>query len=86
MEATRRGGDRQELHEVIREHAMIAWPLVRQGQKNPLAELLANDRRVTAHVPADRVRQLLDASSHVGDAPLRARRLASAIDEHLRAR
>jgi adenylosuccinate lyase len=84
MEATRLGGNRQELHEVIREHAMVAWPLVRQGQDNPLAELLATDPRITAQVSADRVRQLLDASTHVGDAPVRARRLADELDEHLR--
>ena len=83
MEATRRGGDRQALHEVIREHALVAWPLVRQGQPNPLADLLANDPRILALVPATRVRQLLDASTHVGDAPIRARRLAQAIDDHL---
>lgn len=83
MEATRRGGDRQLLHEVIREHAMVAWPLVRQGQPNPLADLLASDPRVTTHVPADRVRELLDASTHVGDAVVRAHRMADTLDAHL---
>lgn len=83
MEATRHGGDRQLLHEVIREHAMTAWPLVRQGQGNPLADLLANDPRVTALVPGARVRELLDASTHVGDAVVRARLLADTIDAHL---
>jgi adenylosuccinate lyase len=48
MELVKHGGDRQALHEVIREHAMAAWSAVRAGQPNPLAELLADDPRISA--------------------------------------
>lgn len=43
MKATVKGGDRQQLHEVIRQHSMTAHEAVSQGQDNPLIELLVED-------------------------------------------
>lgn len=44
MEAVKRGGDRQELHERIRIHSMEAGNQVKMyGQKNDLAERIASD-------------------------------------------
>lgn len=79
MEAVRAGGDRQVLHEVIREHSMKAWEAVQAGQPNPLREMLAGDGRITRYVPPDRVRELMVVDSYVGDAPERARELASRV-------
>lgn len=83
MEAARNGGDRQELHEVIREHSLTAWAEVQAGRINPLAGNLANDDRITGLVNADRVITLLDASAYVGDAPQRARDLAAMVREQV---
>ncbi len=79
MAAARAGGDRQALHEVIREHSQTAWAAVQRGDANPLAELLVSDARITAHVPPDQARALLDASRYVGDAPERAQALVERI-------
>lgn len=79
MEAARAGGDRQVLHEVIREHSLSAWEFVQKGLPNPLADALSADPRITLLVKAARVRELLDASVHIGDAPDRARQIAAAI-------
>lgn len=44
MEAVKKGGDRQELHEKIRVHSMKAAEKVKlQGEKNNLIELLCSD-------------------------------------------
>lgn len=83
MEAARHGGDRQELHEVIREHSLAAWEALRNGQPNTLPESLSSDPRITQYIAPDDVRGLLDASGHIGDAPARARQLAAAIREAL---
>ena len=77
MVSTKRGGDRQALHEVIREHSLVAWTAVREGRANPIVELLCADERITRYVPADEARALLDASRYVGDAPQRAREFAA---------
>lgn len=79
MEAVRRGGDRQLLHEVIREHSLAAWEALRQGQPNPLPALLAADPRITAHVAAADVPALLQAGEHIGDAPARAHEMAARL-------
>ncbi|MBN1122098.1 MAG: adenylosuccinate lyase [Anaerolineae bacterium] len=84
MASVRAGADRQEMHEVIRENSMEAWKDVRAGKDNPLADLLAANARMTAHLTVDEIRSLMDASGYVGDAPERARAMAGAIREALR--
>jgi len=79
MEAAKRGGDRQELHEVIRESAMQAYDALAAGETNPLARMLADDERISRWVDPAEVRERLDPTGHVGDAPQRARRLAERI-------
>jgi adenylosuccinate lyase len=84
IEAVRNGANRHEMHEVVREHAMVAWGAVWVGDPNPLADRLAADPEVLKYVAADRVRELLDATGHVGDAPERARQMAVVIREVLK--
>jgi len=81
MEAAKRGANRQELHEVIRESAMRAYDALAAGNSNPLATLLADDERIARWVDPAEVRERLDPSEHVGDAPQRARRLVRRIRE-----
>ncbi len=85
MEAARRGGNRQDLHEVIREHSLTAWEAIRSGRANPLAELLAGDERITTWVSVAALPELLNAEGHIGSAPERARMLARQIHETLEA-
>jgi adenylosuccinate lyase len=79
MDAVRRGGDRQVLHEVIRQHSLTAWEAIRQDNENPLEQLLTDDERIIGFVPREQVRELLQVEGYVGDAPERARRMADAI-------
>ncbi|HEX2621790.1 MAG TPA: lyase family protein, partial [Phototrophicaceae bacterium] len=83
MEAARHGGDRQQLHEVIREHSLQAWEALRHDQPNPLADSLSRDERITRYIEPPRVHELLKAEGHIGDAQERARRMASMIREKL---
>jgi len=47
MEGVIRGGDRQQLHETVRENAVAASRQIKeQGSENPLLELLARDDRI----------------------------------------
>jgi adenylosuccinate lyase len=83
MAAALAGGNRQHLHEVIREHALAAWAAVQRGEPNPLRQTLANDVSITALLPADQAYALLDATAYVGDAPARARALAVHIKNEI---
>ena len=71
MELVKAGADRQEMHERIRQHTMAAWEAIQRGEENPLIERLSSDDALVAFLPAERVRELLDAVSFVGDAPAR---------------
>ncbi len=79
MEAVKAGGDRQALHEVIREHSLTAWAALQAGLGNPLRELLAGEARLTALLATEQIAELLDAQTHVGDAAQRTRQMAQAI-------
>ena len=81
MEAMRAGGDRQALHEIIRAHSLTAWEAIREGQPNPLADMLSAESRLG--FSPEQVREFLDASAHIGDAPERARALARQIQDVL---
>jgi len=81
MEAARNGGNRQDLHEVIREHSLKAWEAIRNGQANPLDASLSADERISKLVEPTRVKELLQADAHIGDAPARARQIATLIHE-----
>lgn len=81
MNAARAGGNRQELHEIIRQHSLNAWEALNQGQPNPLIDALCGDEHINSQLPAERIRELMQAELYVGDAPERARALASLIRE-----
>jgi adenylosuccinate lyase len=72
MEAVRRGGDRQAVHERLRLHARVAASAVLEdGGANPFLDLVAED----AEVPLDRseLDALLDPARFVGRAPQQVR-------------
>lgn len=68
MACVKAGGDRQELHEAIREHSMEAGRQVKEfGKDNDLMERLANDP-IFAPVK-DELADLLEPSLYVGRSP-----------------
>lgn len=76
------GADRQHAHEWLRQASSQAWERLQQGaDENPLLDLLVSDRRITGFLsPAD-LYPLMNAATHVGTAPERARALAQRIHE-----
>jgi len=83
MVAVKRGGDRQELHEVIRGHSIASWEQVRAAQPNPLTDLLSGDPRITRLVTAEEARVLLEPGGYVGEAPARAHRFAAMLRDQM---
>jgi len=68
MEAVKRGGDRQELHERIRIHSMEAGKQVKvEGKKNDLLERIAGDEMFG--LTLDEIKKLLDPKNFIGRAP-----------------
>ncbi len=80
LAATKAGGDRQEMHEVIRHHCMAVWDAVQAGQENRLSDRLAHDERILHYLDAAQVRRLMaDPGEYVGDAAARAMGMADSI-------
>ena len=69
MEAVKRGGDRQELHEKIRKLSMEAGAHVKQeGKENNLLELIAADKEF--NLTLEQLQATMDPSKYVGRAPV----------------
>ncbi len=80
--ASAAGGDRQSIHERIRRHSIDAWSAVERGEDNPLAKALAADEVLAELIPPERILDLVSRpTSHVGDAPDRARSMAALARE-----
>ena len=68
MEAVKRGGDRQELHEKIRTHSMEAARQVKmEGRPNDLLMRIAQDD--TFNLTGDHIDNLVDPALYIGRGP-----------------
>ncbi|WP_368487623.1 adenylosuccinate lyase [Clostridium sp. BJN0013] len=68
MEAVKRGGDRQELHERIRVHSMEAAKMVKEhGMENDLLERIIKDPFFK--MTKEEIMSLVDAKKFIGRAP-----------------
>lgn len=68
MEAVKKGGDRQELHESIRVHSMAAAARVKQeGLNNDLIQRIIEDP--SFNMSEEEIRSIIDPAKFVGRAP-----------------
>ena len=78
MDAVKMGGNRQELHEKIRELSMIAGANVkREGKDNNLLELIAEDPAF--NMSLEDLQKTMDPSKYVGRAPLQVEKFLQEI-------
>lgn len=69
MDAVKRGGNRQELHERIRVHSLEAARMVKvEGKENDLVDRIANDSEFG--ITKDEILQVLKPELYVGCAPM----------------
>jgi adenylosuccinate lyase len=68
MGAVKKGGDRQELHERIRQHSMEAGRVVKvEGKENDLIERILNDKFF--NITKEELVSLIDPNKFIGRAP-----------------
>ena len=76
MDAVKRGGDRQQLHEHIREHSMAASRIVKEeGGRNDLLERIAADP--IFGVTLEELNRIVSPERYVGMAPLQTEEFLS---------
>ena len=76
MESVKRGGDRQELHEIIRVHSHAAAAKVKlEGGQNDLIDRIAEDERIP--LTKEEILSQLDPKKYIG-------RSVSQVEEFIR--
>lgn len=75
----KKGADRQEMHEIIREDSLKAWSEIQHGRKNNLKTLLAEDPQLLKYMTQDEIEKCLDASLYIGDAVMRTELVISRV-------
>ena len=75
MEAVKRGGDRQQLHEIIRTHSMAATARMKEGLSCDLLERLAGDPAFGLSL--EEIRSVLDPKLYIGRCPEQVERYAN---------
>ncbi|MBN2500808.1 MAG: adenylosuccinate lyase [Anaerolineales bacterium] len=83
MALGKKGADRQAMHEYIRRHSLTAWEAVQQNKANPLTENISQDPVFLQCLSSQEIYELMEAKTHIGFAPARARQLAQQIKDCL---
>ena len=83
MECVKRGGDRQKIHELLRELSMQAWDRVAKGEDNPLQETLIRNKDLQNFLKPSEIDKLLAVESHVGNVHEKSAKLIKRVTEYL---
>ncbi len=83
LEAVKKGADRQEMHEVLRQISMEAWPLVSVGEENPMPELLSVNEKILEYLSKEEIKKMINPENHLGTAPKRALELVNEIKKEI---
>ncbi len=79
IEAVKQGADRQKMHETLRETSLMAWQEIQEGKENRMEKLLMENKMIQKYLTKDEIKKSFDVSSHIGNAPERAFKLAKEI-------
>ena len=82
MEAVKRGGDRQQLHEIIRRHSMAATKRMKEGLPCDLLDRLAGDP--VFGLSRSELEQLMEPRLYIGRCPQQVRKFLDACTPLLR--
>jgi adenylosuccinate lyase len=83
MNLVKRGANRQEMHERLRDLANQAWEAIRSGQPNPLTKSLSSDVEIRRYISKDDILDLMRIDGYLGNAPIRAKNMATLIINEL---
>ncbi len=76
---TRKGADRQKVHEILRGLSLGAWGEVEMGRPNPLVDLICADALIGEYLTDGEIRELMKPGGYFGIADKRALAIAAEI-------
>lgn len=83
MAAVKKGANRQEMHELLREVSMRAWEAIQNGKQNPMDKLLCANKKITQYVKEKEIQRLLNVNQHIGNAPERSLQLVREMRKNI---
>lgn len=66
IKAVKNGGDRQKVHEILREVAMKSWDNVSGGKENLMQEMLLENKDLGKFISLQEITESFNVSSHIG--------------------
>jgi len=66
--STKNGANRQEMHEILREHSLKTYAQLHVSGTNKLFESLKRDKRILKYLTALEIESLSDYKNHIGNA------------------
>lgn len=81
LEAVKKGGDRQKLHEVLRELSLSAWEDIEDGKENPLVGDMKKNSTIGKYLSSPEIDTLINVKTHIGIAPKKSRDIAKLINK-----
>lgn len=69
ISAVQKGANRQEFHEILRNHALEAYERINLNGKNPLFDNLLSDKNIAKYLNGKEIAKHLDFTKHIGLAP-----------------
>jgi adenylosuccinate lyase len=84
MTLVQAGANRQEMHERLRQYALLAWETIQRGGINPLKNSIFEDSLFNKYLSKDQINNIFNIDGYVGIAPARAHQLAALIQSNLK--
>lgn len=75
----KKGADRQQSHEILRQLSMASWQEIQKGIPNPLMRLVQSDSHITRWLNEEEIKGLFEVEGYVGIAGTRAREITNRI-------
>ena len=83
IETVKKGANRQEMHEVLRQLSLTAWDEIQKGEANPLQQFILNEPKIQKYLSTQEITKLFNLNSHLGTATIRSQKLIKLIDQSL---
>ncbi|HEX7041655.1 MAG TPA: adenylosuccinate lyase [Patescibacteria group bacterium] len=84
MYISKKGADRQEMHEILKNACMKVWEEKDRGKNISLLSILQKDTSVTRYIDSKKLKSLLDPKNHIGLAKIRSDKFLKKLSTRLK--
>lgn len=81
IKSVKKGANRQEIHEVLRQISLQAWDEIQKGKVNPLKKLISKNKIIKKYLNNKQLNNAFDVKNHLGTAVIRSKKLIKIINQ-----